>query len=126
MDYGKIKAQLVNRSPKAFLTAVINYPETDDFFTFSQTINNQFKENCAFLASEETISENDLLSWQKKDFLVVAQTIDGDYIAGTKKQTMVIPTSLYKSDLEYFPLPLCDFFITYYKGKISSKILPNI
>lgn len=125
MDYENIKTKLVNSAPQTFLAAVLASPETDDFFTFSQTISNQFKENCAFLASEETISESDLLSWQNEAFLVVAQTIDGDYIAGTSKQTMVIPTSLYKIDIEYFPLPLCEFFIAYYKGKISSKILPE-
>ncbi|MHC5227430.1 hypothetical protein ACYSNW_04030 [Enterococcus sp. LJL99] len=125
MDYENIKTKLVNSAPQTFLTAVLDSSETDDFFTFSPTINSQFKKNCGFLASEETISESDLLSWQNEDFLVVAQTIDGDYIAGTKKETMIIPASLYRSDIESFDLPLCDFFIAYYKGKITSTILPE-
>ena len=126
MNYEKIKARLKNSSPQDFLTEVLNCSESDDFFTFSLTIDKDFKNNCAFLVSEETISETDLLDWKTKDFLVVAQTIDGDYVASMNRQTLIIPASLYKNDIEYSTLPLCDFFIAYYNGKITSNILPKI
>ena len=126
LDYEKIKSNLKNSSPKNFLINVLSCPKSDDFFTFSQSINNQFKKNCLFLASEETITEKNLLDWEKNEFLVVCQTIDGDYITGLGNQTLVIPASLYKSDIEYFNLLLCDFFIAYSQNKIHSKILPTI
>ena len=46
-----------------------------------------------FLASPETISETDV-GWREQEFLVVAQSLDGDYLAGTLEQTFVIPSSL--------------------------------
>lgn len=126
MDYKKIKTKIKNSAPQTFLSEILSSSESDDFFIFSQTIDKSFKENCIFLASEETISDTDLLDWQKEDFLVVSQTIDGDYIAGMAKKTLVIPASLYKSDIESLACPLCTFFISYYDGDIVSTILPKI
>ena len=48
--------------------------------------------------------------WRKQEFLVVAQSLDGDYLAGTLEQTFVIPSSLYKEDIEQFDKQLIDFY----------------
>lgn len=127
MDFKKIKEQLSDRKPISFLKIILSQPsEKDSIFTFSQTIENQFETNVNYLLSEETVSPEELSSWKKNGFLVVAQTIDGDYIAGIEKQTFVIPVSLYKSDIETYDLTLSDFFISYSEGKIKSQILPKI
>ena len=49
--------------------------------------------------------------WRKQEFLVVAQSLDGDYLAGTLEQTFVIPSSLYKEDIEQFDKQLIDFLL---------------
>ena len=48
--------------------------------------------------------------WREQEFLVVAQSLDGDYLAGTLEQTFVIPSSLYKEDIEQFDKQLIDFY----------------
>ncbi|MGG7017675.1 UNVERIFIED_CONTAM: hypothetical protein P3E19_30720, partial [Pseudomonas aeruginosa] len=67
-----------------------------------------------------TISETDVEHWRKQEFLVVAQSLDGDYLAGTLEQTFVIPSSLYKEDIEQFDKQLIDFFIAYENKEITS------
>ena len=59
----------------------------------------------------ETISETDVEHWREQEFLVVAQSLDGDYLAGTLEQTFVIPSSLYKEDIEQFDKQLIDFLL---------------
>ena len=49
--------------------------------------------------------------WREQEFLVVAQSLDGDYLAGTLEQTFVIPSSLYKEDIEQFDKQLIDFLL---------------
>ena len=70
-------------------------------------------------------SETDVEHWRKQEFLVVAQSLDGDYLAGTLEQTFVIPSSLYKEDIEQFDKQLIDFFIAYENKEITSAILPK-
>ncbi|MGX7150597.1 hypothetical protein [Enterococcus ureasiticus] len=125
MNFEKIKRQLTETDPQSFLTAVLeNVQDKDSTVIFSQTVEEQFEQNVQYLASDETISLDDLSIWKEHGFLVVAQTIDGDYIAGTMEQTFVIPVSLYKSDIESYDLFLSDFFIAYTNRTIHSQILP--
>jgi hypothetical protein len=126
MDFQAIKEKIPQNDPHAFLTCVLaETQQIDAFFIFSSTIEKQFEQNCQVLASEETIALADVTQLQSEDFLVVAQTIDGDYIAGTLSQTFVIPVSLYKADIEKHDLFLTDFFIAYENGTLSSAILPS-
>jgi hypothetical protein len=126
MDFQAIKAKITQNDPHAFLSGVLaETQQIDDFFIFSPAIEEQFEQNCQFLASEETISTEEVTRWQRKGFLVVAQTLDGDYIAGTSTQTFVIPVSLYKADIENYDLFLTDFFIAYENGTLTSAILPR-
>lgn len=46
-------------------------------------------------------------------------------ITGTLEQTFVIPSSLYKEDIEQFDKQLIDFFIAYENKEITSAILPK-
>ncbi|MEI5992792.1 hypothetical protein [Candidatus Enterococcus mansonii] len=125
MDFQQIKEQLVDTDPQNFLTTVLeNGPEEDSPIIFNRSLEEQFEEAIQYLSSDETISLDDLSVWKKQQFLVIAQTIDGDYIAGTTKQTFVIPVSLYKLDIETYELFLSDFFIEYTKGFLHSSILP--
>ncbi|WP_207696338.1 hypothetical protein DOK67_0002940 [Enterococcus sp. DIV0212c] len=127
MDFQKIKEQLTDNDPQNFLTIVLdNEQDEDSIIVFSHALEEQFENNVQYLASEETISLDDISKWKEDEFLIVAQTIDGDYIAGTKEQTFVIPVSLYKSDLEIYDLFLADFFIDYLNGSLDSSILPKI
>lgn len=126
MNFQKIKDQLTESTPKSFLTAVLeNDQDEESTIIFSQTIEEQFEQNVHYLASDDTISLDDLSNWSEQEFLVVAQTIDGDYIAGTTEQSFVIPVSLYKSDIETYDLVLSDFFIAYTNNLICSSILPK-
>lgn len=126
MDFQKIKEKLTKTDPQIFLSTVLeNVQDEDSTIIFSQTLETQFEETIQYLASDETISLADLSLWQEHGFLVVAQTIDGDYIAGTNEQTFVIPVSLYKTDIEVYDLFLSDFFIAYFNNSLTSSILPK-
>lgn len=127
MDFQEIKEQLSEIDPTLFLDLVLEHEQAEDSpILFSRTIEEQFEQNCQFLSSSETISLEDISTWKEDNFLVVAQTIDGDYIAGTTEHTMVIPVSLYKADIEIYELFLADFFIAYTNNTIESAILPKI
>lgn len=124
MDFEQLKETLPDAKPQTFLQAILSQPQEEDAeLTFSEEIDEQFVENCKFLASPETISETDVEHWREQEFLVVAQSLDGDYLAGTLEQTFVIPSSLYKEDIEQFDKQLIDFFIAYENKEITSAIL---
>lgn len=126
MDFKKINEHLIDNQPTTFLNAVLaQTTEKDAFFIFSQASESQFEQNLQYLLSDETISLQELLNWKIKGFLIVAQTIDGDYVAGTESQTFIIPVSLYKSDIEIYDMPLGEFFSNYSRGTINSTILPS-
>lgn len=126
MDFQKMKNQTTVFTPQHFLTTVLTHEQDEDSsIIFSQQLEEQFEQTIQYLASEETISLEDLAAWKDSEFLIVAQTIDGDYIAGTIQQTLVIPVSLYKADIEVFDLQLPDFFIEYTNGRLNSTILPK-
>ena len=118
MDFEQLKETLPDAKPQTFLQAILSQPQEEDAeLTFSEEIDEQFVENCKFLASPE--------HWREQEFLVVAQSLDGDYLAGTLEQTFVIPSSLYKEDIEQFDKQLIDFFIAYENKEITSAILPK-
>lgn len=126
MNFQTIKERVIDTHPQSFLTAVLENKQDDDStIIFSQLIEEQFEQNVQYLASDETISLTDIAQWTENEFLVVGQTIDGDYIAGTTTQTFVIPISLYKSDMEIYNLFLTDFFIDYTNKLVSSVLLPK-
>ncbi|MGX7244309.1 hypothetical protein ACWOC1_05615 [Enterococcus quebecensis] len=127
MDFKKIKEEYSGTNPEEFLTTVLKTEQgNDDAIIFSQTLEEQFEVNVDCLATDETITLEDISRWKEDSFLVVAQTIDGDYIAGTPNQTFVIPVSLFKIDIETYDLFLSDFFIEYINGALNSSILPQI
>ncbi|MDA9470101.1 hypothetical protein [Enterococcus sp. 5H] len=126
MDFYKIKKQVTEPNPQSFLTTLLRTEQSEDSsIIFSQNAEEHFEQAVSYLASDETISLKDVVEWQKDLFLVVAQTIDGDYIAGTVNQTFVIPVSLYKSDIETYNLFLSEFFTAYTEGTIESTVLPK-
>ena len=94
MDFEQLKETLPDAKPQTFLQAILSQPQEEDAeLTFSEEIDEQFVENCKFLASPE--------------------------------QTFVIPSSLYKEDIEQFDKQLIDFFIAYENKEITSAILPK-
>ncbi|MGL4696331.1 hypothetical protein [Enterococcus larvae] len=128
MNFREIQEKSDVQDPHSFLQLMITeqQDEDDPFFIFQTDIEQRFEENVRFLASEDTLSEADIHYWQETDFLVVCQTIDGDFIGGNSDESFVIPSSLYKQDIEIFPLFLSEFFASYEEGKIDSSILPAV
>ncbi|MGC6768668.1 hypothetical protein ACYSNR_17500 [Enterococcus sp. LJL128] len=126
MNFHEIRDTLTTQDPHSFLSAakMFSEQEEDPFFLFQDNAEETFEENVNFLSSEETLSSEDLDYWKEHDFTIVCQTIDGDYIGGNTDETFVIPSSLYKLDIEIYPLFLADFFTAYEEGKIESNILP--
>lgn len=127
MTFEEIKQNLPDNRPRTLLQTftqhgLTNYQELLIFGDYDQA----FQKAVRFLASPETVSESDLAQWAAADFHVISQSIDGDYVAGTESETLIIPSSLYKNDIEHYQLPLIDFLIQYTEGQISSKILPII
>lgn len=126
IDIVNIEQQMHARTAKAFLAAVLSTKQPNEtFIYFSDQINEDFKQNAAYLASERTLSSQMIASFEAANGLVVGQTIDGDYIAGNNYQTLIIPASLYISDIETYNLFLLDFFKAYSAGEIDSAILPK-
>ena len=128
MNFREIKEKSDVHDPHSFLQQMITEQqnEEDPFFIFQTDIEQKFETNIQFLASEDTLSEADYHYWKETDFLIVCQTIDGDFIGGNDDETFIIPSSLYKEDIEIYSLFLSDFFVSYEEGMIDSKILPPI
>ena len=55
----------------------------------------------------------------------MSRTIDGDYLAANNQQVVVIPKSFHLNDLEYFNMPMIDFWVALEKGEIDSQFLPD-
>lgn len=127
MNFREIKEKSAAHDPHSFLQLMIieQQNEDDPFFIFQEDIEQKFETNVQYLSSEDTLSEADIDYWKETDFLVVCQTIDGDFIGGNTDETFVIPSSLYKKDIEIYPLFLSEFFASYEAGAIDSTILPN-
>ncbi|MCB5955125.1 hypothetical protein [Enterococcus sp. CWB-B31] len=129
MDFHKLKEELTEKVPHSFLalaSAEQEQSDDDPFFVFQMNIEEIFETSINFLSSEETLSMEEVNDWKEADFLVVCQTIDGDFIGGNKEETFVIPQSLYKTDIEIYPYFLSDFFIAYEDGTIESPTLPPV
>lgn len=129
MDFHKLKEELAEKDPCSFLAlAATEQQQSDDdpFFVFQMNSEEIFEANISFLASEETLSMEEVADWKEAEFLVVCQTIDGDFIGGNKDETFVIPQSLYKTDIEIYPYFLSDFFIAYEDGVVESAVLPPV
>lgn len=128
MNFRDIQEKNDVHDPHSFLQLMITeqQEEEDPFFIFQADIEQKFVTNLQFLASEDTLSEEDYHYWKETDFLIVCQTIDGDFIGGNTDETFVIPSSLYKMDIEIYPLFMSSFFASYEAGAIESKILPAV
>ena len=93
-----------------------------DFFLLDQArIKRLLQQNIAALASDITVTAADLA-----DKHVVAMTIDGDFILASDSETLVLPRTLVKADLETFDVPVLTFFIQYETGQLPSNILPDV
>lgn len=117
----KLKQLLPSTDPKCFLQAAAQcqMKEYEDYFFFATPKRERdFLAAIHFLASPETFSVSDYQKW-----VLIAQTIDGDYLLADDQQTMILPVSLYRSDIELIDLPIVDFFIQYDNQQIQSNIL---
>lgn len=117
----KLKQLLTSSDPHCFLQAVAQcqMQEYEEYFLFATPKRERdFISAVDFLSSPETFSLSDYQNW-----VLIAQTIDGDYLLANDQQTMILPVSLYRSDIEMIDLPIVDFFIRYDEGKIQSHIL---
>lgn len=58
--------------------------------------------------------------------LLIAMTIDGDYIIEQNKTTLVVPVSLEAVQVERYPYPAVVFLKAYTAEKITSAILADV
>lgn len=58
--------------------------------------------------------------------LLIAMTIDGDYIIEQNKTTLVVPVSLEAMQVERYPYPAVMFLKAYTSKKITSTILADV
>ena len=127
MDFNEVNQQLTHRTPQAFLDLMQEQTQEDNpYFIFDSAIDQTFEINVQYLESPETLTTAELTALKRDGFLVVCQTIDGDFIGGTLEETLIIPQSLYKSDIESYPHFLSDFFAQYEQGLITSPLLPKV
>lgn len=68
MDFEQLKETLPDAKPQTFCKQSSQPQEEDAELTFSEEIDEQFVENCKFLASPETISETDVEHWREQEF----------------------------------------------------------
>lgn len=95
----------------------------DEFFLLDQDrINRLFKSNLEELASDITLTPEDIDLETTK---VVAMTIDGDFVLGSDSQVVVVPNTMVKADVETFDMPVIDFFVNYEEQTLQSAIIPT-
>jgi hypothetical protein len=78
------------------------------------------------ILEEESIEDFREILFFSGGGLVIARSLDGDFVAGTRNETCVWTKDLFVPLSENYPLPLIDFLIQYEHGKIASHILPII
>lgn len=119
--------QLSDQKPETFLRELQKRGITDycDYLLFQdETTEMNFYQSLDFLCSATTLQKTDLS--KLTDFQIIAQTIDGDYLAADPTHTYVIPSSLNKNDIEVYPKPISQFLVAYTNGEIESSILAPI
>ena len=122
----KLKQLLPSTDPEKFLQSLaqLQITEYEKYFIFSTPRQERlFFESITYLASPETFSFDQLQLKSENPWKLICQTIDGDYLLARKEETMVLPVSLYKTDIEIYPYTIVDFFIAYDNGEIPSRIL---
>lgn len=108
-------------SPKECLDVLRTHNVTDynDYLLFNLTNKEElFYQNLAFLADEDIWTKEELT-----DKVLVAQTIDNDYLLANDTTVLVIPYSLNKHDSETFTSTFWDFLIQLEEKTLSSTIL---
>lgn len=86
----------------------------------------EFKSEVEILESEETVDLLMLFKWMNDGFEIIGQSIDGDYLAATNSQVMIIPEDMHRVDIEYYDMDVPHFFLNLFIGKIHSKIFPKL
>lgn len=109
-------------TPQEFLAAMGETEYRGIVFTDNTA---QLQQNAQFLASTATLSAEEIAAWEEAGFLVVAQTMDGDFIGADTERTRVIPSSLYQSDIEVYELPIVPFFQQIDQGTLHSNYIPE-
>lgn len=121
--FKEVANDLLDNTPEHFLTIIkrLNIIDKEEFFIFqTPTLEDNFYQSLIYLADDDIWTKEELA-----DFVLVAQTIDNDYILANQTQTLIIPYSFYKRDSEYYELPIGEFFKEYENHQIQSTILPS-
>lgn len=119
--YQKLQALAKTNEPNEFLEILRseNISNDNDYLLFNLTNKDDtFYQNLIFLADEDIWTKEELMSK-----ILIAQTIDNDYILADSVSVLVIPYSLNKKDSETFPLSIWEFLIQFEEKKIDSAIL---
>ncbi|MGX7024184.1 hypothetical protein [Vagococcus hydrophili] len=121
--FKELETELKTAEPKDFLT-LLKEKEISDYkgyLLFNLTnIESNFYQNLEFLKDDDIWLQEEL-----KDYAIVAQTIDNDYVLATDTSVLVIPYSLNKKDSEFFELSSIDFFIQLEEKNLNSNILAS-
>lgn len=122
--FKEIQKNLKNPSP----SELTNYLERHKLLTFQDYLlfngPSNFYNALEALVSEITLTPAEINSLENEHgFKIIAQTIDGDFLAATTEETWVISKNLIVADIERFPYPILDFLVNYEQGTIESKIL---
>lgn len=123
--FNTVQYRLPDKDIQTFLSYIEErklFQYLDYFLLDRQRFFPQFQEEMTYLASDTTISQAFL---DAHHYHVVSRTIDGDYLAANNQQVVVIPKSFHLNDLEYFNMPMIDFWVALEKGEIDSQFLPD-
>lgn len=125
--FEKLK-QIIPTNDPAALLSILEEEGIEDFreILFFSDWDREVLEVSRVLHSPNSLSDAELVRFFSRGGLVIARSLDGDFVAGTRNETYVWTKDLFVPLSENYPLPLIDFLIQYEHGKIASHILPII
>lgn len=117
--------QHLDLTPQALLASLEEQDMTElEDFLFFDNFNDLVLKNAEFLKSPETLNPTTLTEIFEKGGIVLARSIDGDFLLGfLEKETWVLPTSFNLKDIEKFPLSPQEFLITWLNHDSPSHII---
>lgn len=89
-------------------------------FNLNERYTKKFLKTLTVLHDDDVWTVEEL---KKENMMLVAQTIDMDYILSSEIQTLVIPISGYTNDSEWFDMPIGSFLYHWHHHDLSSHIL---
>jgi hypothetical protein len=122
MTIDELVAQQAFQTTSDFLDTLKNNNITDIneylLFNLNDRMQEELFTNIDFLADDTLWSKEDL-----ENFEVIAKTIDNDYLLSQGDTSLIIPSSLNKTDSEIFDLPIWKLLIEFEEKTLPTNIL---